>query len=96
MSKKIDYQIQDNDALLKAIDGNRETMTAKGYTEVKYTAFLNACNDLVQKEAAQQRAVKIVTEKTVEQNDAIQAVALVVQQVKNAAKSAFGKDPAKS
>ncbi len=96
MSKKIDYQIQDNDALLKAIDGNREAMTAKGYTEAKYTAFLNACSDLVQKEAAQQRAVKLVTEKTVEQNDALQAVTLVVQQVKNAAKSAFGKDPAKT
>ncbi len=71
-------------------------MTAKGFTEARYTAFVNACNDLIQKEAAQQRAVKLVSEKTTEQDDAIKAVALVVQQVKNAAKSAFGKDPAKS
>ena len=96
MSQKIDYQIQDNDALLKAIDGNRDAMTAKGFTDAKYTAFVNACNDLVQKEAAQQRAVKLVTEKTAEQNDAIKSVTLVVLQVKNAAKSAFGKDPAKT
>jgi len=96
MSQKIEYQMQDNDALLKAIDGNRDAMNAKGFTDARYTAFADACNDLVQKEAAQQRAVKLVTEKTAEQNDAIKTVTLVVQQVKNAAKSAFGKDPAKS
>ena len=95
MTAKIDYLVQDSTALLQAIDGNRAAMDAKGYTETRYTALVNAKDDLIQKEAAQQRAVKLVVEKTAAQNDSIKSVAGIVQQIKEAAKSAFGKDPAK-
>jgi hypothetical protein len=95
MSEKIDYLIQDCDALLKAIDENREAMDAKGFSEARYTALTSANGDLIQKEAAQQRAVKLVNEKTVEQNDAMESVSEIIQQIRNAVKSAYGKDDAK-
>ena len=95
MSEKIDYLVQDNAALLEAIDGNRAAMDAKGFTDARYTALVSAKDDLIQKEAAQQRAVKLVVEKTAAQNDSIKSVAGIIQQIKEAAKSAFGKDPAK-
>ncbi len=92
MSIIVDYLIQDSDALLKAVDSNRTAMSAKGFTDAKYAALTGAKTDLISKEAAQQKAVKLVDDKTAEQNAAIKHVAGIIQQVKNAAKSAYGKD----
>jgi hypothetical protein len=95
MAEFIDYLIQDSDVLLKAIGQNREAMTAKGFTDERYTELANATGDLIEKEAAQARAVKLVNEKTAEQNDVMKKVIDTMQQIKDAAKSAFGNDPAK-
>ncbi|MCL5028549.1 MAG: hypothetical protein M1480_05960 [Bacteroidetes bacterium] len=92
MAIKIDHQIQDCDFLLKAVDGNRTAMTAKGFTEAKYTSLTSAKMALIMKEAAQQKAVKLVDDKTAEQNESIKTVTGIIQQVKNSGKSAYGKD----
>ena len=92
MAALVDYVVQDCEALFKAIDENRTAMSSKGFNEGKYNALLNAKDDLILKEAAQQKAVKLVEDKTAAQNETVQRVIKVIQKIKDAAKSGFGKD----
>lgn len=58
MAVKIDFLLQDFGALILAVDANRTVMDAKGFTEASYTTLTTANENLMQKEAAQQKAVE--------------------------------------
>lgn len=92
MAVKIDYLLQDCEALMIAVGNHRSAMEASGFTEANYTAFTDAKANLIAKELAQQNAVKLVNDKTKEQDEAIRAVADLIRRIKSAAKSAYGKD----
>ncbi|MGD8777506.1 MAG: hypothetical protein PVH88_00915 [Ignavibacteria bacterium] len=74
MAERINYRLQDSEALLVAVDSNREAMTAKGFTEESYNKFTEAKENLRLKELAQQNSVKELEEMTVQQNKEISAV----------------------
>lgn len=92
MAVKIDFLIQDFGALILAVDANRTAMDAKGFTEASYTTLTTANENLMQKEAAQQKAVELVSDKTAEQNQAIENVTALIKRIRSAAKSAYGND----
>lgn len=93
MAAKIDYLGQDSEALQKAVDDNRVVMNTKGFSDANYTALTDAKENLKLKEAAQQKAVKLVADKTAEQDQAITEVSELIKRIKSAAKSAYGNDP---
>lgn len=95
MAVKIDYLMQDSEALMKSVDANRTAMNTKGFTEANYTALVDAKENLKMKEVAQQKAVKLVADKTAEQDQAIQEVSELIKRIKSAAKSAYGNDDRK-
>lgn len=92
MANTIDYLLQDSNAALSAVDANRPALTEKGFTEAAYTGFAEARNALKTTEVAQQKAVKAAEDKTAIQNAVMQEVTELLKSVRNAAKSAFGKD----
>lgn len=92
MANTIDYLLQDSNAALSAVDANRPALTEKGFTEAAYTGFAEARNALKTSEVAQQKAVKTAEDKTAIQNAVMQEVTELLKSVRNAAKSAFGKD----
>jgi hypothetical protein len=92
MAIKIDYQLQDCDALDRAIYNNRSAMAAKGFSDSTYTALIDAKENLKIKEAAQQKAVKLAEDKTVEQNLSITEVTDLIKKIRNAARSSYGND----
>ncbi|MGD8779770.1 MAG: hypothetical protein PVH88_12515 [Ignavibacteria bacterium] len=92
MPEIINYRLQDSEALLVAVDSNREAMTAKGFTEESYNEFTEAKENLRLKELAQQNSVKELEEMTVQQNEEISAVGKLIKKVRNAARSAYGND----
>jgi hypothetical protein len=92
MAVKVDYLLQDANALQLSIDNNRAAMNAKGFTEATYNGFIEAKNTLNAKESAQQKAVKLVSSKTAEQDSTIERITNLIKKVRSAAKSAYGKD----
>ena len=92
MADNINYLLQDSAALILTVDNNREAMNAKGFKESSYTALTNARQNLSTKETAQQKATELAEKKTAEQNLLLNSTRQLIQNVKNAAKSAFGKD----
>ena len=92
MANTIDYLLQDSKAALLAVETNRPVLTEKGFTEAAYTGFVEARNALKTTELAQQKAVKNAGDKTAIQNAVMQEVTELLKSVRNAAKSAFGKD----
>ena len=92
MAAIVDYQLQDSEALLKAVNNNREAMNAKGFSDASYTVLVDAKGNLLLKEAAQKKAVQLVADKTAEQNQCIQGVSELIQRIRSAAKSAYGND----
>jgi hypothetical protein len=92
MAIKIDNQLQDSDVLKKAIDNNRSAMEAKGFSETNYTGLIDARENLISKEVAQQRAVKLVESKTAEQNTAVTETTDLIKKIHNAAMSSYGND----
>jgi len=95
MAKKVDYLVQDSDALLKAITNNRAAMAAKGFDDDRLAIFVSAKEALKQKEAAQQAAVKSTQDKTAEQDTLIINIHNAILGVRNAAKSAYGSNTQK-
>ncbi len=95
MADKIDYLLQDSGALILAVDNNREAMNAKGFKDSTYSALTDARQNLFTKETAQQRAAELAGKKTAEQNLLVKETRQLIQNVKNAVKSAYGKDEAK-
>lgn len=92
MAIKIDYLLQDCEAFIKAIDDNKSAMTAKGFSDSNYTSLIEAKENLKLKEAAQQRAMKLVADKTAEQNVSITDVTDLIKRIRSAAKSSYGND----
>ncbi|MCX6170593.1 MAG: hypothetical protein NTX65_14720 [Ignavibacteriales bacterium] len=92
MAIKIDYLLQDCEALIQTIDDNRSAMTAKGFSDSNYTALIDAKENLKSKEAAQQKAVKLVGDKTAEQNLSITEVTNLIKKIRNSARSSYGND----
>ncbi len=92
MAAKVDYQLQDAEALLKTVYNNREAMNAKGFSDASHTALVDAKENLLLKEAAQQKAVQLVADKTAEQNQCIENVSSLIKRIRSAAKSAYGND----
>jgi|GEM_PF-2079928 len=89
MPQKIDYLLQDCEALGKAISNNRAAMEAKGFSEERLTEFNSAKEALIVKEAAYQRAVKTTGEKTTRQNVLMAELRELIKAIRNAAKSAY-------
>ena len=92
MADNINYLLQDSAALILTVDNNREAMNAKGFKESSYTAITVARQNLSTKETAQQKATELAEKKTAEQNLLLINTRQLIQNVKNAAKSAYGKD----
>ena len=92
MDAKINYQLQDCGALLKAIDNNRAVLDENGLSEETYTGLVNARGALAEKEVAQSEAVNLFSEKTNEQDEVIASVKELLKRVRAAAYSAYGRD----
>jgi hypothetical protein len=92
MSVKIDSLLQDGKLLVEAVDGKREQMAAKGFTDEKYDKLTGAFDDLRVKELEQQKAVKALENMTAGQNREVAHVGELIQKVRNAVRSAYGKD----
>ncbi len=89
MAKVIDYVLQDAATLLEVITANRDLLRSKGFTEAREEVINNAYNEAKQKNGAQIKALKLVNEKTNEQDIAFDNFLQLVVKVQNAAKSAF-------
>ncbi|MFA6599140.1 MAG: hypothetical protein WCS69_15560 [Ignavibacteriaceae bacterium] len=95
MAQKINYLVQDSDALLKAITNHRAAMEEKGFTEERLSTFVSAKDNLKLKEAAQQKAVKFKDDKTAEQDVLMKNIHAAIVSLRNAAKSAYIDNPQK-
>lgn len=95
MAQKINYLVQDSDALYKAITNHRAAMEAKGFTEERLSTFVSAKENLKLKEVAQQNAVKFTEDKTAEQNALMKNIHDAIINLRNAAKSAYLENPQK-
>lgn len=95
MAQKINYLVQDSDALYKAITNHRAAMEAKGFTEERLSTFVSAKENLRLKEVAQQKAVKFTDDKTAEQNALMKNIHDAIVSLRNAAKSAYIDNPQK-
>jgi len=94
MSKNVDYTLADAAALITSINENEAALTAKGMGAEKKTAVTDAYEAAKQKNIYQLKAVKLVNEKTVEQDIAYGVLNQSISKIQNAAKSAFGADKA--
>ncbi len=94
MAKQIDYTLQDAAVILEAINNNKPALTAKNFSAAKEEALTVAYADAKQKNAAQTKAVKNVTEQTAEQDKAFSNLMGLISRVQKAAKSAFNGDAA--
>jgi hypothetical protein len=94
MTEKIDYALQDCAGLYRTIDANLAAMQQKGFDDERYNALKSAETGLRQKEQEQEKAAKLVIEKTAGQNAAIEKTGNTIRQIQNAGKSAFGNDKA--
>ena len=92
MAVKIDYLVQDSEALLQVVNANRDAMNAKGFTEASYNSFVEAKENLQVKELAQQKSIRFVSDMTAEQNAVINHVTDLIKMIRNAARSAYGND----
>ncbi len=94
MSKKVDHTLEDAAALLSSINENRAALTEKGMTAEKEALVSGAYDTAKQKNNYQLKAVKLVNEKTIEQNSAFDELLAFIVKIQSAAKAAFGNDKA--
>ncbi len=94
MSKTADYTLEDAAALLSSVETNRAALTEKGMTAAKEAAITGAYETAKQKNNYQLKAIKLVNEKTIEQNNAFDELLAFIVKIQNAAKAAFGEDKA--
>jgi hypothetical protein len=95
MAASFDYQLRDSYTLKSAVDTNLTAMKAKGFSDSSLTQFVEVIENLRVKEAAQQKAAKLFTSKVTDQTSALEKVGNVIKKIRNAAKSAYGKDERK-
>lgn len=95
MAQKVNYIVQDSDALLMAINHHRSAMNEKRFSAATYTAFTNAQENLRAKEVAQQLAVKTYDEKTAAQKFYIDELNRLIKVLRNAVKSAYDENEQK-
>jgi hypothetical protein len=89
MSKSVDYILQDAATLIDVVAANHDALVQKGFTQTKEDALNAAYNDAKQKNGAQVKALKLVNEKTGEQDSAFDAFLQLIVRVQSAGKSAF-------
>lgn len=92
MADKVDYAIQDCEQLEIAVVNNLDGMKQKGFTDARKEGLTSIKESVILKNAAQQKAVKLVAAKTVEQNTAMEAVSRIIQKIRDGAKAAFDSD----
>ncbi len=92
MAKSVDYDLQDASTLINRVEENREALTQKGYSSAKEDALKAAFNEAKQKNGTQLKAVKLVNEKTGEQNNAFDIFLKLIVKIQSAAKSALGNN----
>lgn len=95
MAVKVNYVAQDSDALLLAINNHRSAMDAKRFSNVIYTNFLSAKENLRVKEVAQQVAVKAAEDKTALQDFYLSEINRIIKVMRKAVKSAYEEDAQK-
>ncbi len=95
MAVKVDYVAQDSDALLVAIKNHRSAMDEKRFSNVVYTNFLSAKENLRVKEVAQQTAVKTAEDKTALQDFYFSEITRTIKVIRKAVKSAYEEDAQK-
>jgi len=93
MNKSVDYELQDASVLLERVAANNEVLTQKGYTSAKLDALSSAFQEAKTKNTAQVKAVKLMNEKTIEQDLVFTSVLKSIVKIQKAAKSANGEDP---
>lgn len=94
MAKNVDYELQDAAVLDKTVEDNYTDLSAKGFNQQRKEKLHNSIVTARTKETAQQKAVKHVNEKTAGQNTATEQGTQLIVKIQNAAKSAYGSDPA--
>lgn len=92
MDAKINYTLQDSNSLDATVTKHKDEMTAKGFEEASHQSLKDLRQDLVLKEAAQEKAEEKLTETTAAQNKTSEEIYKIIGLVKTAAKSAYGKD----
>ena len=64
MDAKINYTLQDSNSLDATVTKHKDEMTAKGFEEASHQSLKDLRQDLVLKEAAQEKAEEKLTETT--------------------------------
>ena len=92
MAATIDYQLRDAEALIATVNANLSDMKLKGFTDYSLQQLTELTQNLRLKEGAQQKAVELVSTKTLEQEEVVQRITELIKKIRNAEKSAYGKD----
>ena len=92
MNTKINYNLQDGNALVLAVSRNLTLLTEKGFQTETQTALNAAIADLTAKEREQNIAVKALEDFTAEQNLAVKETKALISKIYMAAKSAYEND----
>ncbi|MFA6978187.1 MAG: hypothetical protein WC209_02600 [Ignavibacteriaceae bacterium] len=92
MNTKINFNLQDGNALVLAVSRNLTLLTEKGFQTETQTALNAAIADLTAKEKEQNIAVKALEDFTAEQNLAVKETKALISKIYLAAKSAYETD----
>jgi hypothetical protein len=92
MDKSVDYELQDASVLINRIEANKAVLAEKGFPDDKLAVLTAAYDEAKGKNTAQEKAVKFMNDKTIEQNRIFSALLRLIVKIQKAAKSAYGED----
>jgi len=95
MAKTIGEIAEDAESLQLTMQTNRDAMIAKGFKPIRFQNFDDMIKAVVSKSSTQNAAHKTLLQNTAAQNKAIQDGIDMIAKIRNAARSAFGKDKTK-
>lgn len=92
MNIKVNYHIQDGNSLDQTTTRNLDALKEKGFEAENQTALQDCILDTTTKEKAQNKAAKDITDKTAEQNTAVDETKDLVKKVRGAVLTGYDTD----
>jgi hypothetical protein len=92
MSTTVDVAIQEAQALLAAINTHAAELAERGYDGTRVAAFQSALETALKRDSGQKGALAMLNQRTEAQDIAMKRASVLLAMVRNAAKSAFGKE----
>ena len=92
MSTTVDVAIQEAQALLAAVNTHAAELAERGYDGTRVAEFQSALETALKRDSGQKGALATLNQRTEAQDIAMKQANELLAMVRNAAKSAFGKD----